>query len=466
MRRTVLFAAVAATALAFAVADGAATEQATLVVDNDGAQCAQAEFATIQAAIDAASPGDTIRVCPGVYAESVRIGKPLTLEADADANEAVDCFDPAPSQLGDLDPTLHAIIDPAGTDFSIAVKLEANDIELSGFVIEGASVGVDAPDRFSGYRIRHNLIRLNTLFAIDFGSEGTHESRVDHNCIRLNRFGLVSELDDDSLWKQSDGPERDEWNTRNLVNARIDHNETFRNRAGLEAAGPGRPDRVTFEYNVLVEDAVGIAIQNSIDSAIVANDITTQDPWPVTGVGTTFPVIVGGNNARLEIGSNRARGGRNGMSFQIGGFIDLFPSPSTDVVAAGNIVSGMTRTGIAISGATAILPPAAVRSHFEGNTSNENGFHGFIVLSGSRDNTFVGNRANGNGGNGIYAAAGAYPNTFAQNSMHDNGWNPILVPPLMTDPKVDARDDNTPLNTWIGNRCGTDFPDGAICGIG
>jgi hypothetical protein len=32
--------------------------------------------------------------------------------------------------------------------------------------------------------------------------------------------------------------------------------------------------------------------------------------------------------------------------------------------------------------------------------------------------------------------------------------------------QLDARDLNTPLNTWINNDCETDSPAGAICGIG
>jgi hypothetical protein len=46
-----------------------------LVVDNDGADCPNADFTTIQAAVDAAEPGSTILVCAGTYVEWVVIEK-------------------------------------------------------------------------------------------------------------------------------------------------------------------------------------------------------------------------------------------------------------------------------------------------------------------------------------------------------------------------------------------------------
>ena len=40
---------------------------AQILVDDDNVQCPTATFSNIQAAIDAASPGETIRVCAGTY---------------------------------------------------------------------------------------------------------------------------------------------------------------------------------------------------------------------------------------------------------------------------------------------------------------------------------------------------------------------------------------------------------------
>jgi nitrous oxidase accessory protein NosD len=53
-----------------------------LLVDDDKAQCPTATFTSIQAAINAANPGNLIRVCPGTYREQVFINKSLSIEGD------------------------------------------------------------------------------------------------------------------------------------------------------------------------------------------------------------------------------------------------------------------------------------------------------------------------------------------------------------------------------------------------
>jgi len=448
---------VLAVALGALAAGSSPAHAATLVVDRDRVQCASAGFTAIQDAVDAAQPGDLIRVCPDRYTESVVIDQPLMLKGDPEAIETVDCFQPTPSHLGDLDPTQQAIIDPAEDGFTVAFKLAANDVVLEGLVVEGASVGIDAADRFSGYRVDHNLIRLNTLFGIDFGSEGARESRVDHNCLRENQFGLMSELDDGSLWKFSDGPERDAWNARDLINVRIDHNATFRNYGangwggGLETAGPGRRDRVAFDHNASREELIAIALQNAAQSAIVENEVAST---------RVYSILLGGANTALDISSNSVRGTTTatGIRFAPEAFtLDFLPILSRDVLVTDNDVRG------AAAGIYA-RPASLVASLIANNTTSENRGNGINMFSSG--NVIRANQSNNNGVAGITAFPGAIGNRFEHNSMHGNA-----SVPGASFPGADARDLNPLLNDmlqndWIGNDCDTDIPAGMICGVG
>jgi parallel beta-helix repeat protein len=165
----------------------------------------------------------------------------------------------------------------------------------------------------------------------------------------------------------------------------------------------------------------------------------------------------------LEVRANTVTGARTGITFQVQRGLDRFTTPSTRTVVAHNAVTGATRTGVAVamlqSGVASV-----VDSVFEANTSTGNGFHGFLLGSGS-GNTFRANIADGNGGKGIYASLNTTDNAFTHNSMHGNGWSSEVFLPVMTAPKVDARDDSWPHNTWSNNDCDTDFPTETICGI-
>jgi nitrous oxidase accessory protein NosD len=62
-----------------------ATSQMQVVVDDDKVECPNAGFTHIQDAVNAASPGASIRICKGTYAEQVTINKPLEVHADSGA---------------------------------------------------------------------------------------------------------------------------------------------------------------------------------------------------------------------------------------------------------------------------------------------------------------------------------------------------------------------------------------------
>ena len=208
----VTLSAVAALAVLSPAAPAPTSKQ--LVVDKDKAQCSKADYTSIQAAVNAASPGDTIKVCPDLYTESVNVTKPLlTLVGPTNVNVGK-C-----STVTAADPTQDAIVTGAG---SYSFSLLNNNVTLSGFVVQGSSNGIDTSAAFSGYRITNNLAQNNSASVINFLSNGTNQSRADHNCLRQNNAsGLQSEIG-------------------NLSNALVDHNATYRNGfAGLDFSGAG-----------------------------------------------------------------------------------------------------------------------------------------------------------------------------------------------------------------------------------
>ena len=96
MRASALLAPVAfIAALTVGTAPAAAD---TLIVDNDRAECPNADSPSIQAAVAAAQPGDTLRVCPGLYTEDVNVDKPaLRLRAHGgDHGARGRCLDEVP----------------------------------------------------------------------------------------------------------------------------------------------------------------------------------------------------------------------------------------------------------------------------------------------------------------------------------------------------------------------------------
>src|SRR3989442_12705615 len=116
-------------------------QAATLVVDDDGFASATdcnaltPTFMTISAAVAAASHGDTIKVCPGLYAEQVFIGTNASsvvlnnltlLGAQAGVDARTRPFLP--------DPTTQSIIEhPCGP-----VQFMADNLELNGFTVQGS----------------------------------------------------------------------------------------------------------------------------------------------------------------------------------------------------------------------------------------------------------------------------------------------------------------------------------------
>jgi len=104
-----------------------------IVVGTQSAACPDAQFSKIQDAVDHASPGTVIRICPGTYPEQVSIKIALSLQGE---NGAVI----EPSHLG---------VNTMGT-FSgaplapIILVKDTTDVDIQGVIVDGANNDITA----------------------------------------------------------------------------------------------------------------------------------------------------------------------------------------------------------------------------------------------------------------------------------------------------------------------------------
>jgi parallel beta-helix repeat protein len=109
------------------------------VVDDDKVECPAATFSSIQAAVDAASPGDQIIVCKGTYKEQVIIRKPLSIDAASGAILMPSAMQANSTSLFD------------GSPLAVAVLVaDTTDVTIDGLIVDGANSGISqcAPDLF------------------------------------------------------------------------------------------------------------------------------------------------------------------------------------------------------------------------------------------------------------------------------------------------------------------------------
>lgn len=127
-----------------------------IIVDDDKMECPLAAFTSIQAAVNAASSGDQIVVCKGVYVEQVVIHKSLFIDAESGAILMPSGMRANSTSLFD------------GSPLAVALLVsDATDVVIDGLVVDGANSGVTgcAPDLFgiafqnASGSIQHTTIR-------------------------------------------------------------------------------------------------------------------------------------------------------------------------------------------------------------------------------------------------------------------------------------------------------------------
>lgn len=168
----------------------AAGSSSTLLVDDDGAQCPTASYMTIQSAINAANPGDTIKVCDGTYIEDVNVNKAsLVLDGSGAGNTTIS------GAIGGEAATVR--ISAGGVEIkNFTITRQGNNttdwnnpgLNSAGIAIQGSVV--------PGALIHDNIITGNRN-AVDINSSGGHAIR--NNVIDNNRTGVFFRNQTDNI---------------------------------------------------------------------------------------------------------------------------------------------------------------------------------------------------------------------------------------------------------------------------
>jgi hypothetical protein len=288
--------------LAGAQASSAGDGPNMFIVDDDQAQCPNAQFSRIQDAVDAAPPGSQIKVCPGTYPEQVRIMKnDLTL------------FSQVPLQAVIQAPALETYPN------SIVTVQGATGVTIRQFTITGPYVAVD-PGACAGLTDRHTGVRLIDGSATIYGNHITRvrdanpalfgcqdgigvlvgrqfEGQTGTAILRNNQIdlyqkgGVVVDNAGSYAWVTQNDITGDGLNTITAQNgvqvgrgasADVDHNHISANqfaRVGSFDTAAGvllfeTDAHVSTDHNDVFQNGVGIAIdENAIGLTIAHNDV-------------------------------------------------------------------------------------------------------------------------------------------------------------------------------------------------
>ena len=328
---------------------------ATLVVDDrvgGGCNGTPATFFSIQAAVAAATSGDTIKVCPGNYTENVTVDKSVTL-LGAQAN--VDARNRNTSSESRVDP-----VDAAATP---TFNITASNVSLNGFLLTGNenNAAVQTSSTGAGYTIINNRIVANAI-GIFFGANGDSPSVVKQNAIIANNENLgVAPAAGNGIYSD-----------QGLSGALIQSNK-FRNNVNAAVLVAGEAQGVTASGNNSAADGVFFAAYSGSGYRVINNTVALTN-----GSGIYFANAIG-----ITVQQNRITGSSfSGIRLSDG---------VTAATIVGNIANGSGDQGISVS---STVPGAAnVRS----NTTNNNKGDGILFAAGTRSNIIRFNKASGNG---------------------------------------------------------------------
>jgi hypothetical protein len=372
----------------------------TLVVDNDGADCPQSEYVTIQQAVAAAQPGDKILVCPGLYFGTVVVDTPdLRIEAQAAPGEVVLQGTGAVGELGFL-------------------LLNTTSVVLQGFTVQGFGRAQIRIQGGSGNTVRKNVARNSVV------NDGIQVTSSSANVVEQNT-SYGNEQDGIFVGLITDIP------FQPAIDNIIRHNETFNNRFGINLNGTGSGNVI---FGNRSHDNAQRGIVNGAlgdGNVIEYNHVFANGLVGASGlIGIGISVV---NASLVNVRNNRAEG--NGGS----GIAVIGTS------AANNVVTNNQSDD---NGAAGVQLQGALSSLVEKNQLFRNRLDGVRIFNNATAD-IVRNHIRRSGRDGVRAEVTSRDNTIGQNIIAESA-------------EHDAHDDSVGAGTagtanfWIDNHCETE----------
>jgi parallel beta-helix repeat protein len=361
-------------------------------VDDDLVDCPNAQFTSIQAAVNASGPHDTVKVCPGTYREQIRI-----------VGHVHDGL-----RIESLKP-LQAVIEwPAAETPPLALVYFnlADGVTLRGFIIKG-------PFTFPGCSPdRHEGILVDDAF----------DERIVHNHITLIRNSVPA------LFGCQEGDAVAIGRRTTLIgttgttpgSARVEHNRIDEyQKNGVQVVNPGSVGHIT--HNVITGSS---AVQFIIASngvvvfggatALVDHNVISNNKFTASALSTG--VIV----AETPPGSSSVNHNRlfdNDFGIQA--------DTATNLDISHNDLFHHVSDAIVLCGEPDFFCGALTASKIRNNQIVENGGSG-IALFGANSNLLQVNHVERNGvaagdtTDGIRVDAASMQNRIAENHLEDN----------------------------------------------
>ncbi|MFZ2071352.1 MAG: NosD domain-containing protein [Halobacteriota archaeon] len=393
------------TALAFVSCASAST---TYTVCQNGCN-----YTSIQAAVDAAEPGDTIEVHSGTYYENVNVTKQLILKGN---------------DTGSGKPVVNG-----GGNGSV-ITLSADGITLDRFTVTNASddagvnvtanestiTGTNASNNNYGIRLHYSCNNTITGNTANYNNYGIYLYHSGNNSIKSNTFvhdGLFV------YYSYQNTVAENTVNVKPLVYLE-DASDTVVTDAGQVILV--NCTNITVEDLELSNTCIGVMLWRTVDSLISNNTVSNNNRYGINLYDSSNDNSITGNNVSsnnrqgivLDSNSNNNTitgnyaldNGNNGI---------LLTDSCNHNAIKGNNVCNNSYNGI-------FLDSAGI-NNISGNNVSNNGEYGIFLRNSSNNNSVYDNTVCNNSYNGIILSLSCNHNTILCNTLCNNSYNGILL---------------------------------------